>query len=153
MNVEVINPVLNSMLNVLSTMAQLEVKPSKPKLKKDTVALGAVSGMIDMKGKGINGSLAISFSAAFIAELCRRMLEEEIDGINDTAKDLTGEMTNMVTGGAKNGLAERGFDIEMSTPKVTSGDKHLLVHPVDAKTVLLTFTCAAGDFYVEMCFE
>ncbi len=153
MNVDCINPVLSSMLNVLSTMAQLDAKPSKPRLKTGTEALGDVSGMIDMKGEGVNGSLAISFSTQVIGELCKRMLRHEIDGIDDTAKDLTGEMTNMVTGGAKSGLEEKGYNISMSLPRVSAGDKHVLEHPVDAKTVVLPFTSEAGEFYVEICFE
>ena len=42
MKVEFINPFLSSMLNVMSTMARIELKAEKPKLKKDNVAHGDV---------------------------------------------------------------------------------------------------------------
>ena len=42
MNAEFINPFLTSLTNVLSTMANLELSPGKPKLKKDDVARGDV---------------------------------------------------------------------------------------------------------------
>ena len=48
MNVEFINPFLSSMLNVMSTMAQMELTPEKPRLKKNEVAMGDVSGLIGM---------------------------------------------------------------------------------------------------------
>ena len=154
MNVDFINPVLSSMLNVLSTMAQLEAKPAKPRLKgEEKKALGDVSGRIDMNGDGVHGSLAISFPAPVILELCRRMLREELEEVNDIAKDLTGEITNMVTGGAKGSLEEKGYNISMSLPDVIAGEGHELEHPVKAKTIVLPFSSEVGDFFVELCFE
>ena len=35
MNVEFINPFLASLMNVLSTMAQTQLKPGKPRIKTD----------------------------------------------------------------------------------------------------------------------
>ncbi len=55
MNVEFINPFLSSMLNVMSTMAKMELTPEKPKLKKDDVAMGDVSGLIGMVSEQAKG--------------------------------------------------------------------------------------------------
>ncbi len=38
MRAEFVNPFLASLLNVLKTMASLELKPQKPRLKKDEIA-------------------------------------------------------------------------------------------------------------------
>ncbi|MGL5539303.1 MAG: chemotaxis protein CheX, partial [Aeromonas veronii] len=40
MKADFVNPFLLSLLNVLSTMAQLELKPGKPKRKMDELARG-----------------------------------------------------------------------------------------------------------------
>ena len=48
MEAKFINPVLTSMVNVLSTMAQLEPKPGRPTLKDDSKARGVVSAVISM---------------------------------------------------------------------------------------------------------
>ena len=50
MKADFVNPFLLSLLNVLSTMAQLELKPGKPKRKMDELARGDVSGLIGMVG-------------------------------------------------------------------------------------------------------
>ena len=50
MKVEFINPFLSSLINVLATMAQTELTPGKPKIKKGEVAQGDVSGLIGMVG-------------------------------------------------------------------------------------------------------
>ena len=48
MNVEFINPFLSAIMNVLSTMAMMDVSPGTPSVKKDQVACGDVTGIIGM---------------------------------------------------------------------------------------------------------
>ena len=50
MRAEFVNPFLASLMNVLKTMASLELKPQKPRVKKDEIARGDVSGLIGMVG-------------------------------------------------------------------------------------------------------
>lgn len=153
MDVRYINPVLESLLNILSTMAELRPSVGKPTLKADQVALGEVTGLMHMESPQVRASLAISFSEAVIIDLVRRMLREEIDGIDDTARDMTGEITNMVVGGAKNLYAQQGFDFAMSTPRILSGARHRVEHEFDGRVILLPLKSDAGEFYVELCFE
>ena len=77
MNVEFINPFLESIVNVLSTMAQLEAKPGRPMIKKDDVAQGDVTGLIGMTGEQARGSLAVSFSEQAILEISKQRLGDE----------------------------------------------------------------------------
>ena len=42
MRAEFVNPFLASLMNVLKTMASLELKPQKPRVKKDEIARGDV---------------------------------------------------------------------------------------------------------------
>ncbi len=107
MDVEFINPFLISIQNVLKTMAQLEAKPGTPALKTNEIACGDVTGLIGMAGKQTKGTLAITFSESTILEITKRMLGEEEKSINDTVTDMAGEITNMVTGGAKKLLNEK----------------------------------------------
>src|SRR3569623_1713092 len=46
MNVEFINPFLESLLNVLSTMAQQDARAGRPMIKQDDVANGDVTGLV-----------------------------------------------------------------------------------------------------------
>ena len=153
MEAKFINPVLTSMVNVLSTMAQMEPKPGKPSLKDDSQARGVVSAVISMDGSKAKGSLAISFSKPVILDIVKRMLRQEVDEVDDMAKDLTGELSNMVLGGAKALLEEEGYDFGLSLPAVISGPDHVIEHAVDGPKILLPFTTDAGDFYVEICFK
>lgn len=153
MDVKLINPVLETVLNVLGTMANIRPDVGKPMLKQDAVALGEVTGIMDMISPQVRASLAISFSKPVIIEIVRSMLGEEIDSIDGTAKDMTGELANMVVGGAKNLYAAQGYDFSMSSPEVLQGESHTIRHACTGKTLLLPLSLAAGDFYLELCFE
>lgn len=153
MNVRYINPVLNAMVSVLKTMANLEVKAGRPIVKLDDDALGDVSAMIDMNGTDVEGSIAISFPKFTIIELVKRILSEDISEINESARNLTGEITNIVTGGAKNELDQNGVDIGMSTPTIHWGDDHKLVHKAKGITLVLPFFYDSGNFFVELHFK
>lgn len=153
MNVKFINPVLAAMLDVLSTMAQLEPKPGKPTLKKNNVAHGDVSGIMSMVGEKATGSLAITFTEPVILDIAKRMLRRELPGIDDSVTDLVGEITNMVVGGAKGRLEKDGYDFEMSLPTVVSGKDHVVDHKAKGPKIVLPFSTDTGTFFVEICFE
>jgi chemotaxis protein CheX len=101
MNVEFVNPFLESLLNVLRTMAMMEATPGAPEVKKNDIANGDVTGLIGMAGDQAKGTLAITFTEPVIFEITRRMLGEEVTNIDETVTDMVGEITNMVTGGAR----------------------------------------------------
>ena len=107
MNVEFINPFLSSLVNVLATMAQTELKPGKPRVKKGEVAAGDVSGLIGMVGPQQRVHSLITFDESLALTIMERMLGERPSAINEEVTDMVGEITNMVTGGAKNLLGEK----------------------------------------------
>lgn len=154
MNVEFINPFLSSMLNVMSTMAQMELTPEKPKLKKDEVAQGDVSGLIGMVSEQTKGSLSITFESKLALTAMKNMFGEAPDDINEEITDLVGEITNMVTGGAKRMLSEKGFEFDMATPMVVSGKNHTINHKADGPIVIIPLKAADGSkAYIEFSFD
>ncbi|RPA64281.1 chemotaxis protein CheX [Shewanella frigidimarina] len=153
MNVEFINPFLVSLINVISTMATMDLKPGKPQLKNHDLAKGDVSGLIGMVGPKTRGSLSITFEKALILEIMHKMLGENPGMINDEVTDLVGEITNMVTGGAKNLLSEKGYDFDMATPAVVSGKNHTISHKARGKKIMMPFSHEFGNAFIEICFE
>ncbi|MGX5201585.1 chemotaxis protein CheX [Aliikangiella sp. IMCC44632] len=153
MNVEFINPFLASLMNVLATMAQTKLSPGKPYLKKETRAKGDVSGIIGMVGPQTKGSLSVTFDESLALSIMENMLGEKLNELNDEVIDMVGEITNMVTGGAKNLLAEKGFDFNMATPTVVSGKNHTITHKSEGATVLIPFESPHGKAYIEISFD
>ncbi|WP_394130326.1 chemotaxis protein CheX [Shewanella maritima] len=153
MNVEFINPFLTSLLNVTSTMAMMELTPGKPQLKGHDIAKGDISGLIGMVGQQTKGSMSITFEEGLILEVMNKMLGEKPSNINEEVSDLVGEITNMVTGGAKNLLGEKGYNFDMATPVVVAGKNHTIAHKSKGKKLLVPFTHESGNAYIEICFE
>ncbi|AZQ83032.1 chemotaxis protein CheX [Colwellia sp. Arc7-635] len=153
MNVEFINPFLSSMLNVMSTMAQMELTPEKPRLKKDEVAHGDVSGLIGMVSAQTKGSLSITFEGKLALATMKNMVGEGPDEINEEITDLVGEITNMVTGGAKRMLSEKGIEFDMATPMVVSGKNHTITHKADGPIVIIPLSSKHGKAFIEFSFD
>ena len=153
MRAEFVNPFLMSLINVMNTMAQLELKPGAPRKKSDELARGDVSGLIGLVGPQTRGSFSISFEKSLALEVMRRMLGEAPTSINEEVTDMVGEITNMVTGGAKRMLAEKGYDFDMATPVVVSGPSHTISHKTDSTKLLMPFESEYGRATIEICFE
>ena len=153
MNVDVINPFLSSLLNVLSTMANISAKPGKPTLKGNAKARGDITGIMGMSGNKMRGSISITLSKKVALKITANMLGEQLTEITPDVLDLTGEITNMVTGGAKNLLGEKGYDFDMATPTVINGSNHEIHHKSNSKAIIVPFSSEAGEFFVEVCME
>jgi chemotaxis protein CheX len=50
-------------------------------------------------------------------------------------------------------LSQKGFEFGMATPMVVSGKNHTVDHQVDGKKLILPFSHASGNLYLEMCFN
>jgi chemotaxis protein CheX len=153
MDVEIVNPFLVSLINVLSTMARTEAKPSSPTLKQGDRAAGDVTGMIGLIGEQAKGSLALTFTEAAILNIASQMIGQTFEMIDDIVADAVGEITNMVTGGAKKLLSEKGYKFKMATPSVIVGKDHVITHKTNGPIVLVPFETIAGNLFVEICFE
>jgi chemotaxis protein CheX len=153
MRAEFVNPFLVSLLDVLKTMASMELEPQKARVKKDEIAYGDVSGLIGMVGNKTKGSMSITFEEPLALQIMHNMLGEKASSINEQVSDMVGEITNMVTGGAKRILAESGFEFDMATPIVVSGKGHTIRHKCEGPIITMPFSSQWGKAYIEISFE
>ncbi len=56
------------------------------------------------------------------------MLGERFESVDLDVINLVGEITNMVTGGAKRLLEEMGYDFDLATPVVITGKEQKITH-------------------------
>jgi chemotaxis protein CheX len=153
MNDEFKNPFLISTINVIKTMANTAAKPGKPFLKSDKSAKGDVTGIVGMTGVKAKGSLAITFTEPAIFHIYSQMLGEKAEKISDELVDCVGEITNMICGGAKALLSEKGYKFEMAIPTMIAGKNHMIFHKTNGKIICIPFETSAGSFFLEICFE
>ena len=97
--------------------------------------------------------MAISFSKNAILEIMSGMLGEPFTEINHEVTDCVGEITNMVAGGAKKIMMEKGLDFGMATPVVVCGKNHEIIHQITETKIVIPFDTETGSFVVEICFQ
>ena len=151
MNVEYINPFIDAVVNVLKTMAQTDARTGKPTIKKSKTSKGDVTGLIGLAGEQAKGSIAVSFSASCILKVVSNMLMEEFTEITDEVTDAVGEITNMVSGGAKKTLSEKNIKFNMAIPSVIVGEGHSITHMTSGPVITLPFETDHGPFFIEIC--
>ncbi|MBI3480647.1 MAG: chemotaxis protein CheX [Nitrosomonadales bacterium] len=152
MDMVMTHALLESLFIIFATMVRLQIQPGVPIPKQDNIAKGHVSGLIGMKADGASGSVALSLTLPTIREISRSLLGQEITDIDKDAADLAGELTNMLVGGAKRILSEKGHDFDMQTPELLQGDRHEIVHHFSGQTVLLPIMIDQHEFYIELNF-
>ncbi len=149
MNVELVNPFIVSAVNVLKTMAQTDPVANKPTLKSGNLTYGAVTGVIGMAGSQISGNMAISFDAPSICAIVSKMLMENFTEVTQDVVDAVGELTNMISGGAKKLIAEKGFTFEMATPMMLVGAGIEMQQMSKAPILQVPFSTPEGKFVIE----
>ena len=152
-NVVFVNPFLASAINVIKTMAMTDAKPGKPFIKSDHSAKGDVTGIVGLRGLQARGSMAISFTEPAILHIYSQMLGENAAGISDELVDCVGEITNMICGGAKALLSEKGYKFELAIPTMIAGKNHMIFHKTNGKIICIPFDTTGGSFFLEICFE
>lgn len=152
MDILMTHAVLESLLTIFSTMVGVKIQPGIPVPKADKASMGEVSGLIGMQAEGVNGSIALCLTLPTIREISRSLLGQEINSVNTEAMDLAGELTNMLVGGAKRILSEKGHDFDMQIPKLQMGPGHEIMHHFPGQTVLLPVKIKQDEFYLELNF-
>ena len=148
-DVNFINPLLDAVLNVLSTMANIEVTPRQPYLNMQGTAAEDITGQVTIDGYA-KGVIALSLSKNAILQIVNNMLFESYTEINDDIADAVGELTNMISGQARSGLSEMGMPFQSSTPTVVIGKGNKISHIPSAPILSIPFESEAGGLVVEI---
>lgn len=152
MDVRLINPFLNATINVLETMANVSPKPGKPYLKTKSDAVGVVTGVIALSGIA-NGTISVTFDKKSICNIVSNLFGEKITKVDEEVEDAVGELTNMISGKARQELELLNLPLQAGIPKITSGEGHKVEHYNDEPKIALPFTTEKGEFTVEICME
>jgi chemotaxis protein CheX len=160
MDFNLIQPFINATLTVLKTMAFTEAHSKSSYLKDEKTANGDVSGVIGLTGDA-SGSLSVSFPEKTILTIVSNMFGERMSEVDDEIKDAVGEITNMISGQARQELEGLGMSLESAIPTVISGKDHTIKHITTYPILAITFSLDEGEFLsgqseeftIEVCIE
>ena len=150
---KVIKTFVGSVVNVLGTMAMVDAKPGKAYVKKDNTARGDISGVIGFSSpNGKNkGTMSVSFTQSSVLGIINNMLGENYKEVTNEVTDAVGELTNMISGQARKGLAEIGMQFEGAIPTVVTGKDHSIRHVSSSAILAIPFDTDGGPLTVEIC--
>ena len=152
MDVKLVNPFINATINVLETMAFVNVEAGKPYVKRDNVAVGDVSGVLGLTGVA-NGTIAVTYEETCILTVVSNMFGETMTELNSEIADAVGELTNMISGQARRELEEMGKVFKAAIPSVVTGRNHSITHYSEGPKIAIPFSTDGGKFTIEVCFE
>lgn len=153
MKVEYINPFIESIHNLFSTMLNCSPKSRDIGLSKLENGAREITGLIDLSGP-LSGSVALSFPEETAAAMTGRLLGITAQAIDDDVVDAVGEFVNIIAGSAKAALCdENGNPVSIGLPRTNQNADH----NVDAisKSVWLNvpFTSELGPFSLRVTVE
>ncbi len=153
MDAALVNPFIEGALHILDTTAFVKVKPEPPFLKRNQVAQGDISGLIEISGD-LSGSASITFTEKSILGIVSDMFGEEMTEMNEEIHDAVGELSNMVAGHVTTKIAEMGKKIKVKFTEVRAGANHEIPHIEGADYVLaMPFRTTKGKVVIEVSYS
>ncbi len=152
MDAEFVNPFIEATLHILETTAKMQAKAKRPYLKKDEVAKGTISCMLELSGD-FKGTISVSFMEDCILNIVSKMFMEEMTEVNDDIKDAVGEIGNMICGQVTTKLTELGKTLKAQMKIVSMGQDHTITHLSDRPVIAMPYDTENGEFTIEVCFE
>ena len=147
-----INAFVEAARYVIETVAFKKASVGKPYLKKDRIAMGDVSGVIELT-EDIKGTISISFKKNIILPIVSSMLGEEMNELDDDIKDAVSEITNMIAGQATQKLANFDKSLKAAFFKSIMEENHTIPHIESQPVIAIPLTIDKGEFTIEVCFE
>ena len=145
---------LESAKQTFETMVFMPLTCEEAEGKEKGSPSGSISGTIGLAGETQSGTLSLMFPMSLAKIIFRSMMGmQESDPVEDNeVHDVVGELANMVAGGAKSRLQEKGFNFKIGLPTVVVGENHYLDPPKEVQTMVIPMVLEKGVFFLELSF-
>lgn len=149
LDVNFINPFIESTLKVIETTCRTTCSKEKVFLRAADITSGDISALIGMISDKFKGSIAISFPKTTFLYLVNSMLDEKYTSITKENQDAAGELCNQIFGLTKTTMNDAGHTLKPAIPSIIVGDNHKIQHLYSTPVISVRFKCAGGAFVVE----
>lgn len=153
MKVEYINPFIESVFELFSTMLSAEARRGEVNVCRGSGTAREITGLIGLSGPA-RGTVALSFPTGTALAMCSRLLGMETLVVDETVSDAVAELVNIVAGSAKAKLkVANGEPIDLSLPTVVRGSCYSVDYPSKVMWLEVPFTSDLGPFSLRVTFE
>lgn len=152
MKAELINPFIESVQEIFTTMLGATAKRGQVSVSRENKGPGELLAIIGISGES-KGTVALSFPSETARKLVGRIAGMEFDSVDETVIDGVAEMINMIAGGAKAKLTNGGTPMDMGLPSVVTGKDYQVDYPKKSIWLEVPFESELGPFLMRVTFE
>ncbi len=154
MKVEYINPFIESVHDLFSTMLGCQAKRGRVELAKKGAAPQEITALIGLSGQA-RGAVALLFPEQTALAMVGRLIGMEMEEADETMSDALGELVNIVAGGAKAKFCDQngGTSIDLSLPSVLKGLNYTVNYPTQTEWLDVPFSSDLGPFSLRVTLE
>lgn len=155
MKVEYVNPFIDSVYDLFSTMLSGKAMRGDIGLSKGDAGPrpAEVTALIGISGQA-RGMVSLSFPTSTALNMVNRLLSMEITEVDDTVSDAVAELVNIVAGGAKARFPlGDGEPMALSLPTVVRGSGFKVDYPSSSVWLEVPFTSDLGPFSMRVTFS
>jgi len=138
------------LVDVFATMLSLKANPvAEGPLP---VCANRTTGSVGLGGESVTGAVYLHLSSDFANRIAATMLglpPEETLGETEV-NDVIGECTNMLAGGLKSALCDKGHECAVSTPAIIRGTSFNIESLPEVQQEMLIFECNGSRLAVEV---
>ncbi|MFY9287007.1 MAG: chemotaxis protein CheX [Alphaproteobacteria bacterium] len=119
--------IATAVTNAMRQTFGVEVVPGPYEVGEGMVSLvGDVSGVIGMVQAHLEGTLTLCLTFETVRDVLPQVVGRSVSITHEMAVDAVGEITNMIFGQIKSGLAQRGYQLKLGIPCVVTGKGHFV---------------------------
>lgn len=153
-DVQFLNPFIDSTIETLKVQCQTEVKPGKTFLKgTGPVITIDIAAIIGLASDAFQGNIAICFPKAVFLSLMGKMLSDTFSMITPDLEDGASELLNIIFGQAKRILNQKGYKIEKAIPTIIRGNDIKVRQLAQKPVLVLPFDTEFGAIHIEIALE
>ena len=154
MKAEYINPFIESVNDLFSTMLGHKVVRGKPGLATTTKQNSReIVALIGLSGE-VRGTVTLTFPLETAFAMAGCLLGMEIKKMDERVTDMVAEMVNIVSSKAKAKLSTKfNSPLELSLPAVVKGEDYTVAYPLNTVRVEIPFESELGPFQLRVTFE
>jgi chemotaxis protein CheX len=148
MNMEIIQPFINSLDAVISEMMRCSARIADVTMEQGSYQRTGIAALVVLSGD-IEGRIILDMDAAAASQAASALSEIAGAPTDESTREIVCELTNMVIGNSVTQLNDRGFKFRVHPPEIFMID----VGPrgtLNSETVLLRFELPKGAVYLNI---
>ena len=151
MNMEIIQPFINSLDAVISEMMRCSARIADVTMEQGSYQRSGVAALVVLSGD-IEGRIILDMDAAAASQVASDLSEIAGAPTDEGTREIVCELTNMVIGNSVTQLNDRGYKFRVHPPEIFMID----VGPrgtLNSETVLLRFELPKGAVYLNIAVQ